>query len=69
MFEGTVREVADGRSIGELRIREKSGATIVATERGSQVTTNPGPEVVLRSGDRVHLIGSEQEVARALTLI
>ncbi len=69
MFEGRVRHVADGRSIAALRVREESGATIVAVERGSELTANPGPGFVLREGDRVHLIGSEQEVGRALTLI
>ncbi len=69
MFEGTVRSVADGRSIAVLRVRQESGATIVAVERGSELTTNPGADFVLREGDRVHLIGSEQEIGRALTLI
>ena len=69
VFEGTVRRGADGRSIAALRVRQESGATIVAVERGSDLTTNPEPDFVLREGDRVHLIGSEQEIARALTLI
>jgi CPA2 family monovalent cation:H+ antiporter-2 len=69
MFEGTVRAVADGQSIGALRVRQESGATIVAVEREGELNTNPGPGYVLREGDRVHLIGSEQEVGRALTLM
>ena len=52
MFEGTVRAMADGQTI----------------EREGALTTNSGPDPVLRTGDRVHLIGSEQEVGRAMTL-
>ena len=68
-YERVVRAAADGRSIGALRIREQTGATLVAVEREGRLTTSPGPDFVLREGDRVHLIGSEQEVERALTLL
>ena len=37
-------------------------------EREGALTTNPRPDSVLRAGDRVHLIGSEQEVGRAMIL-
>jgi len=69
MFEGEVRDCADGQSIGDLGLRRASGATIVAVDRDGTVTTNPGPEFILKKGDHLHLIGSEQEVGRALTLI
>jgi K+/H+ antiporter YhaU regulatory subunit KhtT len=38
-------------------------------ERNGTVITNPQPDFVLRKGDRVHLIGSEQEVGTAIALI
>ena len=69
MFETTARGVSDAMSIAELQVRSKSGATIVAVERKATVITNPQPEFVLRKGDRVHLIGSEQEVGAAIALI
>ena len=69
VFETTIRDLSDAMSIGALQIRSKSGATIVAVERDGTVTTNPQPEFVLRKGDRVHLIGSEQEVGAAIALI
>ena len=68
-FEGTVRKIADGKSIEELDIRRKSGATIVAVERDGEVVSNPGPQFRLQQGDRIHFIGSEQEVGRAISLI
>ncbi len=69
IFEVTVRAIADGKSIEELGIRQKSGATVVAVERDGAVISNPGPEFRLQEGDRVHLIGSEQEVSLAISLI
>ena len=69
MFETTTREVSNARSIGALQVRSKSGAAIVAVERNGTVITNPQPDFVLRKGDRVHLIGSEQEVGTAIALI
>lgn len=69
MFEGTVRKIADGKSIAELGIRQRSGATVVAVERDGTVISNPGPEFRLQEGDRVHLLGSEQEVSLAISLI
>jgi CPA2 family monovalent cation:H+ antiporter-2 len=69
MFETTVRKIGDGKSIEELGIRQKSGATVVAVVRGGEVISNPGPLFKLQEGDRVHLIGSEQEVSQAISLI
>ena len=69
LFETRAGSVSNEISIGELQVRSKSGATIVAVERDGKVTTNPRPDFVLRDGDRIHLIGSEQEVGAAIALI
>ena len=69
LFETRAGSVSNEISIGELQIRSKSGATIVAVERDGGVTTNPQPDFVLREGDRIRLIGSEQEVGAAIALI
>ncbi len=68
-FEAVVRGVAAGSSIAELDIRSKTGSTIIAVQRGEEVFANPAPDFVLQRGDRVHLIGSEHEVGRAMTLL
>ena len=68
-FEAVVRNVAAGSSIGELGIRAKTGATLIAVQRGEEVFVNPAPDFVLQLGDHVHLIGSEHEVGRAMTLL
>ena len=63
------RDTPAGKTIGALAIRSSTGASIVAVVRGDQVMPNPGPEVVLKAGDLVGVLGTlEQRAAfRALT--
>jgi len=68
-FEAEVRTKANGKSLAELRIRENSGATIIAVRKDSTVTPNPSPGHVLEEGDHVYLIGSEEEIRRAMRLL
>ena len=58
-----------GKTIGELRIRSSTGASIVAVVRGEEVMPNPGPELALRAGDLVGVLGTPDQRAafRALT--
>ena len=58
-----------GKTIGELRIRSSTGASIVAVVRGEEVMPNPGPGLVLRAGDLVGVLGTPDQRAafRALT--
>jgi CPA2 family monovalent cation:H+ antiporter-2 len=52
-----------GKSIGELRIRSSTGASIVAVVRGEEVVPNPGPEVALQAGDLVGVLGTPDQRA------
>jgi len=53
-----------GSSIGDSRIRQETGAYILAVHRaGGEVNTNPSPELVLRPGDRLVAIGTEEQLA------
>jgi voltage-gated potassium channel len=53
-----------GRSIGESRIREETGAYILAVHRAAgDVNTNPAPELVLEAGDRLVAIGTGDQLA------
>ena len=58
-----------GMTIGETNVRVLSGVTIVAAERDGVVTGNPGPDVELRGGDRVAVIGRADQLAAASILI
>lgn len=57
---------ARGRSIGELRVREVTGAMIIAHKRpGEPFNTRPGPDTVLDEGDILIGVGTPEEI-RAL---
>jgi CPA2 family monovalent cation:H+ antiporter-2 len=68
-FEAEIRKKSSGKSLADLRVRENTGATIIAVRRNSLVTPNPPPAFVLTEGDHVYLIGSEEEVRRAMRLL
>lgn len=50
----------DGRELGATHARTRTGASIVAVVRGDDVTTSPSPDHVLRAGDVVVSIGSDE---------
>ncbi len=52
-----------GRRIGDLRIRAKTGASIVAIVRGEEVITNPGPDVAFVPGDVLSVLGTADQRA------
>ncbi|MEJ2685360.1 MAG: cation:proton antiporter [Candidatus Sulfobium sp.] len=58
-------EKIDGRSIGGLRLRTKTGATVVSVQRGDSIHYNPSPGFVLKAGDVILLIGSKEDLYRA----
>jgi TrkA domain protein len=47
-----------GRTIGEGRLRTRTGASIVAIVRGDVTVPAPGPETPLESGDVVVAVGT-----------
>ena len=52
-----------GKKIGDLEVRTRTGASIVAVVRGEGVTANPGPEVALASGDTIGVLGTADQRA------
>lgn len=51
------------RPLGDTRARTRTGASIVAIVRGEEVLASPGPEEVLRAGDVLVVIGTEDGIA------
>ena len=60
---------AAGRSIGELAIRTRTGASIVAVRRGNQTIPSPLPDETLRSGDQLLAVGDVEAVERLRALL
>jgi CPA2 family monovalent cation:H+ antiporter-2 len=52
-----------GETIGEVRIRSKTGASVVAIVRGDEALPNPGPEVSFEAGDVIGVLGTPDQRA------
>ena len=55
----------NGRRLGDAGLREAMGVSVIGIARGSQMLSNPGPDVVFVAGDRVAVIGTTAELAAA----
>jgi CPA2 family monovalent cation:H+ antiporter-2 len=58
-----------GKDLGELELRGKSGATVIAVVREGETKISPGANFKLREGDTVVLLGSPKKLARAVRII
>ncbi|MDF2707787.1 MAG: amhM [Nonomuraea muscovyensis] len=52
-----------GRPLGETRARTRTGASVVAIVRDDEVVASPGPGQVLRPGDVLVVIGTDEGIA------
>ncbi len=50
-----------GKTIGELGVRQRIGASIVAVVREEEVLPNPGPDLELKAGDVVGAMGTPEQ--------
>ena len=60
---------AHGRQIAELRLRARTGASVIGIERAGRHIVNPGPAETLQDGDQVLLLGNEQQIDAAQALL
>ena len=58
-----------GSTIGDSALRTRTGASIVGLVRAEGLVTNPGPEVTVRAGDRLALIGTPDHIQKAEVFI
>ncbi|MBI5686405.1 MAG: cation:proton antiporter [Verrucomicrobia bacterium] len=58
-----------GKTIGELRLRSGTGASIVGIDHGDRQLANPSPEEEIRAGDQVLLLGNRSQLDAAKALI
>ncbi|MDL5362060.1 TrkA family potassium uptake protein [Halalkalicoccus sp. NIPERK01] len=64
----TTAPALDGRTLGDARIRERTGCTVVAVERNGAVLTEIGPEFRLRPGDELVIAGTDHGTNRFVRL-
>jgi TrkA domain protein len=58
-----------GRSIQDLQIRQRSGMTIVAIVRGTTAVPAPEPTEVLEGGDRLVVVGKQEDFSAFTRLV
>ena len=57
------------RTIGELELRRRTGASVVAIVRGEDAHPAPGPEDALAPGDTVVMVGTAEGLRAASELL
>ena len=60
---------AIGKTIGELHIRQKTGAMIIAVIKKNENVINPGPDQIIAEGDTLVVIGERKQVKACKELI
>ena len=53
-----------GTTLASSNVRQRSGASVVAVERGGELFVNPKPDFELRSGDRLGVFGTAEQRRR-----
>ncbi|MFC2123361.1 cation:proton antiporter [Bacteroidota bacterium] len=59
---------ADGKSLIDIKLREKTGVTLLAIKRGSEIIEHPVPNTVFQSNDIVYVLGNPEQVNLASEL-
>jgi CPA2 family monovalent cation:H+ antiporter-2 len=59
----------DGRTLGAIDLRGKTGATVIAVVRGEETFTSPGAEFELREQDTLVLVASHRDMDRAFAYL
>ena len=60
---------AIGKSLAELSVRPRTGASVIAWTRNQITQSNPSEKVRLQGGDVVTLLGSRDQIRRAIALL
>ncbi len=50
----------------EINLRDRTGVTIIAVQRGDAVHQNPSSDFILREGDIILLIGKRENINQAI---
>jgi K+:H+ antiporter len=58
-----------GKTIGQLSVRPKTGASVIALTRQGVTESNPAEKVRLEAGDVLSLLGTRDQIRRAVGLL
>ncbi len=62
-------EGPSGRSLAELAIRERTGASVLAIRRAGETTSNPPASAILEPGDSLLVLGTAEQIASLRALL
>lgn len=65
-YRATEESHLTGKSIAELHIRKKTGATVIAIRRSAEVFSNPSPDFRFRAGDIILFTGKKEDMHKVL---
>ena len=57
------------RTIGDARIRSRTGVSVVAVVRGEDAIPAPGPEVTMQPGDYLVVVGTGRGIEQVVELL
>jgi TrkA domain protein len=57
------------KTIGDTRIRTRTGVSVVAMVRGDDAVPAPGPDEVIRAGDYLVVVGTGQGIEQVVELL
>jgi len=60
---------ADGKTIAELELRQRTRMTVVAILRGAETVLTPDPSETLRGGDRTVIVGRPEDLNSFVALV
>jgi CPA2 family monovalent cation:H+ antiporter-2 len=61
--------LADGRSIINIDLRKRTGVTLLAIRRGSDIIEHPVPETLFMGDDIAYLLGDPEQINYASELL
>lgn len=56
----------EGKTLKDVALRTKTGATVIAIERDGQILQNPSPDLEFMRMDIIHLMGRRDEICAAM---
>lgn len=57
------------KSIGDARVRTRTGVSVVAVIRGNEANPAPGPEFMIRAGDTLVVVGTSDGIASVRAIL
>lgn len=59
---------ADGKSLSDIQLRSKTGVTLLAIKRGSEIIEHPNPSSIFQPNDTAYLLGNPEQINLAIEL-